>query len=289
MPGNIFLNYDAAELEAQYDNRRAVPECATYFDTWTERSKAYRARARCRLDVPYGDHEREKLDIFLPESGGGPLHVFIHGGYWRTLDKSFFSYLAEPLTASGATAALINYPLCPAAKLAEIVASARKAMTWLYREAATLGADRDQVHISGHSAGGHLVAMLMATRWPTLGEGLPPGMIRSGVAISGVYDLAPLLHVSVNNDLQLVPADIAALSPVLLAPVGDAPLTVVDGGAELAEFVRQSRDFSDTWRKHGLRIDYLELPGLNHFSIVDGMDRPDDPIARRLLDHMSLS
>lgn len=284
----IFRGYDAAELELQYDNRRAVPACQSYFEQWTERSAAFRAGANGRTDVSYGDGERERLDIFLPATAKGPLHVFIHGGYWRTLDKSFFSYLAGPLLDAGAVVALINYPLCPAARVEDCVISTRKALAWLYRHAGEFGADPGAIHLSGHSAGGHLVAMMMATDWPGEAAGLPATMIRSGVAISGVYELEPLLHVSVNQDLHLSAAEVAALSPILLEPATDAPMTVFAGGAELREFVRQSTDFVAAWKPHKARLDYVELADHDHFSIVDGMHRAEDPIIRRLTDHMGL-
>ena len=285
----VYLNYDAAELDIQYDNRRAVPGCTTYFEEWTRRSADFRQSATCRIDVPYGRGERETLDIFLPRESRGPLHVFVHGGYWRALDKSFFSYLAAPLVDAGAAVALINYPLCPAARIGDCIAAARKGLAWLYREAASLGANPREIHLSGHSAGGHLVAMLMATHWPDFSADLPHDLIHSAVAISGVYDLEPLPLVSVNQDLRLTADDVQAYSPILLEPAVDASLTVFAGGAELREFVRQSKDFVTAWKVHNSRIDYIELAGHDHFSIVDRLNRQDDPITRRLLENMHLS
>lgn len=289
MAQRVFRDYDAAGIEAQYDNRGAVPGHQRYFDEWAERSVAYRGSADARLDLSYGPEERERLDLFLPAKAAGPLHVFIHGGYWRSLDKDFFSYLAGPLTAAGATVALVNYPLCPAATLPQIADSLRRAVAWLYRNAARHGADPSRIHISGHSAGGHLVALMLATSWAGFAADLPAAMIRSGVAISGIYELAPLLHVSVNNDLRLDKVDVAMLSPATLAPAADVPVSIFVGAAELDEFVRQSKDFAAAWTPRLSHIDYIALPGHDHFSIVDGMHRTDDPIVRRLLEHMDLS
>ncbi len=284
----VYLDYDQAGLEAQYDNRAAVPEHEAIFADWAARSAAYRARAECRLDQAYGRENLETLDLFLPPGGaeGAPLHAFIHGGWWRTLDKSDFSYLAEPLVAAGAVVGLINYTLCPDASIETIVGQCRAALAWLYRNAADFGADPAKLHISGHSAGAQLAAMMLVTDWPALSEDLPADLVKSSVLISGVYELEPLLHLAVNADLKLDPAMIGRLSPIRMTPPAGIPVSVIAGEAELGEFRRQSRDFAATWTEGGGQIEFAEVSGRNHFTIVNAMDQADDPVTRQMLEFL---
>lgn len=288
MAGEAWREFDAETLEREYDNRAAVPGCMDMIAAWQAASGAYRGRAKAELDVAYGEGAGETVDLFLPEAAGGPVHMFIHGGYWRLLDKGDFSYLAEPVVAAGAAVAMTNYALCPEVTVTEIVRQQRAAAAWLWRNAAEFGADPNRIHISGHSAGGHLAAMLMATDWPAFDDDLPVDLVKSGIAISGVFELEPLLGVSTNDDLRMDEAEALANSPVLLSPATDAPLVVCAGAGELGEFTRQSRDFAASWKEKGAPVEHFELPGEDHFTIVDGMADPDDPITRVILKQMGL-
>ena len=283
----VYREFDAAALAVAYDNRGHVPECEEMFVDWDARSRAYREQSNNKLDVKYGAGPLEALDIFIPENPTGAVHAFIHGGYWRALDKADFSYLCEPLAAAGAIAVSVNYALCSAVSVETIVEQTREATAWLYRNAGELGGDPAKLHISGHSAGGHLAVMMLATDWATHGADLPGDMIKSVTAISGVYDLDPIPFLPTNEDIRLDAEMAHRMSPQFLTPIHDAPLSVIVGGGELAEFVRQSKDFAETWSTHLSNVDYIELPTLNHFSIVDRMDRADDPITSRMLAHMS--
>ena len=283
----VYREFDTAALAVAYDNRSHVPECEEMFVDWDARSRAYREQSNNKLDVKYGAGHLETLDIFIPENPTGAVHVFIHGGYWRSLDKAYFSYLCEPLAAAGAIAVSVNYALCPAVSVETIVEQIRAATAWLYRNAGEFGGDPAKLHISGHSAGGHLAVMMLATDWATHGADLPGNMIKSVTAISGVYDLDPIPFLPTNEDIRL-DADLARrMSPQHLTPAHDAPLSVIVGGDELSEFVRQSKDFAETWSTYLSNLDYIELSALNHFSIVDRMDRADDPVTARMLAHMS--
>tara|TARA_Y100001934_G_scaffold116418_1_gene142502 strand:+ start:37342 stop:38205 length:864 start_codon:yes stop_codon:yes gene_type:complete len=282
----VYKNFDAASLDAAYDNRRHVPECEEIFLDWENRSRDYRKHSNNRLDVAYGNNKLETMDIFLPDSPSGGIHAFIHGGYWRSLDKADFSYLCKPLVDEGHITASVNYDLCPAVSVETIVEQMRAAIAWLYRNATELGGDPAKIHISGHSAGGHLAAMLLATDWPSYAEDLPDTLVKSVTAISGVFDLDPIPHLPTNEDIQLDPNMARRLSPHFLEPANDAPLTVIVGSSELPEFIRQSKDFADKWSTHLSSIEYLELCGLNHFTIVDTMDRANDPITARMLAYM---
>jgi len=282
----VYREFDAAALAVAYDNRGHVPECEEMFVDWDARSRAYREQSNNKLDVKYGAGPLEAIDIFIPDNPTGAVHAFIHGGYWRALDKADFSYSCEPLVAAGAIAVSVNYALCPAVSVETIVEQTREATAWLYRNAGEFGGDPAKLHISGHSAGGHLAVMMLATDWATHGADLPGDMIKSVTAISGVYDLDPIPFLPTNEDIRLDAEMAHRMSPQFLTPAHDAPLSVIVGGGELAEFVRQSKDFAEIWSTHLSNVDYIELPALNHFSIVDRMDRPDDPVTARILAHM---
>ncbi len=286
MSETVYREFDAAALAAAYDNRGHVPECEEMFVDWDARSRDYRDRSNNKLDVKYGAGPLEALDIFIPENPTGAIHAFIHGGYWRALDKADFSYLCEPLAAAGAVTVSVNYALCPAVSVETIVEQTRAATAWLYRNAREFGGDPAKLHISGHSAGGHLAVMMLATDWTAYGADLPADLIKSITAISGVFDLDPIPFLPTNEDIRL-DADMAhRMSPQYLMPAHDAPLSVFVGGGELAEFIRQSKELAESWGAHLSNVDYTELPALNHFSIVDRMDRADDPVTARMLAHM---
>lgn len=257
-------------LERQYNNRAAVPEHPRIFAAWEQRSERLRARCECRLDLAYGAAARETLDFF-PARGRrrAPLHVFIHGGYWQAMDKRYFSFVAEALTESGTAVAVLNYPLCPEARLADIVHSVRSACGWLWRHAAELDVDGARLQACGHSAGGHLTAMLMATDWPRFAPDLPAALIHSGLAISGLFELEPLRHTSINRALGLDAEAARSNSPRRLAPATRAPLVLAVGARESDEYHRQSAELAAAWRQHGVDVDVLELPGHNHFTVLD--------------------
>ena len=240
------------------------------------------------MDVSYGPGERETMDLFLPEQNHAPVHMFIHGGYWRAMDKSVFSYLAEALVEAGALVAVVNYGLCPAVTLDEITRQMRAACRWLWQNCSKFGGNPGSIHISGHSAGGQQTAMLMATDWPSLSPDLPSDLIKSGVPVSGIFELEPMLYLPLNEDLKLDGKSAHCNSPIFLNPVTDAPLSIVVGGKESDEFHRQSYNFAQTWRERGAKTEYLDLPGQNHFTIVDQMKHRDNPLTTILLRHMGL-
>jgi len=269
MTDGIYRGYSAEELERQYSPRASVPDPDGYAEEAVARSDAYRSTVgNATYDIAYGAHPMETLDIFRPDApDDAPLHVFIHGGYWRARVKEEFSYIAEPLTDAGAVVAVINYALCPEVTIEEITRQTRAACAFLWRNPNVHGGNIDRMHISGHSAGGHLAAMLMATDWPAFEAGLPPDMIKSGVLLSGIYDLAPILQVSIQEDVRLTADAAEQLSPIFLKPATGAPMAIAVGGAESDEFRRQTEALADAWRTYA-PVEHFELPGLNHFSIL---------------------
>src|SRR5271170_6379062 len=189
----------AATVEREYNLRQAFPDHPQWFARWADDSAAARQRLVAHLDLRYGSGPKQTLDVFPSENARGAL-LFIHGGYWRALDKSEHSFVAPPLVAQGISVAVINYDLCPQVRIGDIVEQCREAVAWLHREGARFGVPAQRLVVAGHSAGGHLAAMLLATDWRARGL---PGAVAGAVAISGVFDLEPLLQVSFNTDLQL--------------------------------------------------------------------------------------
>lgn len=260
---------EAPDLEAEYNARAAVPEHVDIVSRWETRSRRLRDEGRCRLDIAYGEGPRQRLDLFLAADSPAPLHVYIHGGYWQRGDKRVYSFVAETLRSRGVHVALLGYDLCPAVDLDRVVACVRDGLVWLRRNAATLGADPERIQVGGNSAGGHLAAMAAATRWPDLGADLPERLVHSVVAISGLYELAPLLRTSINEAVAMDEACARRNSPVLLAPPVPVPTAVAVGGLESAEFHRQAHGLRDVWRAAGVPVTLLEIPASNHFTIVE--------------------
>ncbi len=284
----VFREYTAQQLDRQYNARLAVPGHEEIFKDWRALSADYCQQSVCQLDVAYGPGELETLDLFIPEQTNAPLHIFMHGGYWRAMDKSDFSYLAGPLVDKGALVAVVNYGLCPSVTMDEITRQMRAACKWLRQNCHKYGGNPGDIHVSGHSAGGQLAGMLMATDWPSFFPDLPHDLIKSGVSVSGIFDLEPMLYIPLNEDLKLDKASAHRNSPIFMNPVTGASLSIVVGGQESDEFHRQSYSFAEKWRERGAKTEYVDLPGLNHFTILDQMKKPDNPLTEIMLRHMGL-
>ncbi|MDH4115704.1 MAG: alpha/beta hydrolase [Burkholderiaceae bacterium] len=264
-------------LEREYNARASIPDHPEIFARWAEQGALTRRRRAGLIDVPYGDDAGERLDFFPTPQDRPPLLVFIHGGYWRSLDKFDFSWIAPTFLDAGAAVALLNYGLTPRVTVEEIVRQQLKAMAWLYRRADDLGFDRDRIVVSGHSAGGHLTAMMMAAQWPAFDPGLPADLIKGGLAISGIYDLEPLVPLPfINADLRLDAAAARRLSPVHMPPATPSPLVTAVGGLESAEFKRQTQLIRRAWPKNA-RED-LDVPGANHLTVCDQLAVESSPL-----------
>jgi arylformamidase len=239
-----------------------------------------------RFDVSYGRHHAERLDIFLPAAAGpaAPVHVFVHGGYWHRLDKTDFSFVARALP--DAVTVVVNYALVPSVDLDELVRQVRASIAWVHANARSFGGDPARITVSGHSAGGHLVAMLLATDWSHFGA--PADVVRAGCAISGLYDLEPIRLCYLNDVLQLSADTARRLSPVHLERAGAAPLVLVVGADEGPEYHRQTNDLATAWRAQDAAIDVIDARGHNHFSIVAELERPDTALARTIRKQMGL-
>ena len=256
------------EVERGYNNRAAVPDHPRWLAHYPEVSAQARAALSPKVDLRYGSGPKETLDLFVPAGGANGTFVFWHGGYWRALDKSDFSFVAQPFVAHGHAVAVVNYDLCPDVSIASIVDQSRRAMQWIVREGAVHGADPSQLVVGGHSAGGHIAAMLYTTDWTA--HGLARDPIAGGISLSGVHDLAPMVQFSFNCDLQLDDAEAARLSPTNLQPRSRAPLVLAAGADETSEFIRQTRLLWDAWpanRPVGISAPML-IRDRNHFTVV---------------------
>jgi len=261
---------DKADLSKLYNNRELVPDHPQYFARWAEDSQRARSTMTCHLDLRYGEAPGEVVDLFPARKGDGSCMMFIHGGYWRSLDKKDFSFLAPAFVGGGISLAVVNYDLCPKVPLEEIVRQMLRASRWLWLHAEEYGMDQDRLYVSGHSAGGHLTAMLMAAQWPRFDPQLPKDLWKGGLAISGVYDLRPLVEIEwLNVDLRLDEAMATRLSPAFLPPATRAPLMTCVGGDESSEFLRQNALLGERW-PNAFAGD-IPMPGTNHFSVVDGL------------------
>jgi arylformamidase len=268
----------AIDYEAEYDNRARVPEHPQIFARWATDSASYRARlpASRKARISFGPTAREVIDLFDARAGA-PLAVFIHGGWWRNFEPSLFSHLAAGLNAHGIGVAVPGYNLCPQVRIADIVDEMRRALVALWR---CFG---ERMLVLGHSAGGHLTAVLLATEWPALDNGMPADVVAAGYAISGVYDLAPLLRVSVNQDLRLDTDSAREMSPLSWPAPRGRVLDAVVGARESNEFLRQSRVIADVWGKAGVVTRYEEIVGADHFSVLDPLTDPSSAMMARLL------
>jgi arylformamidase len=269
----------AAEIdyEAEYNNRVRVPEHPSLIAGWARDAQAYReSQRRAFHTICYGPNARHTIDIF-PARNQGAMVVFIHGGYWQALDGSFFSHLAAGLNAHGVSVAVPSYDLCPQVSIDDIIAQMRHAA----RELARLGR---RLVISGHSAGGHLAACLLATDWRSIDAALPQDLVQAAYTISGLFDLGPLVKTSINHALGLDETSARQASPLFWPAPLRGTLDAAVGGNESAEYFRQSRTIVDAWRRGGIETRFAEVPGANHFTAIAPLADPHSPMTLRLRD-----
>lgn len=280
------MSHDRAALDAEYNNRAKVKDAMD----WIARYGAESARARAELpmsfDVPYGPHHAERLDVFpAARREPAPVHVFVHGGYWHRLDKADFSFVARGLRPAGAVTVVVNYGLIPAIDMDTLVRQCRSAVAWVHAHARDFGGDPARLFVSGHSAGGHLTAMLLATDWAAFGR--PADTIKGGLAISGLYDLEPIRLCYLNDVLALTPETARRNSPLTLPAPRAGSLILALGGDEGPEYHRQTDALAAAW---GVKAgDVLDMAGHNHFSIVSELENPFSPLARAIQSQMGLA
>jgi arylformamidase len=262
--------HDPAWLDRMYNNRALVPAFPEHAERWMRDSALARVQMRSVLDLRYGLSARERLDVFPADRPGAPVAVFIHGGYWRALDKSDHSFVAPALHAMGATVVVPGYDLCPAVSIPQITMQMVKAMAWVYRHIEAYHGDPSRIVVIGHSAGGHLSAMMLRCLWPSFDRHLPRQLVHRALSISGVHDLDPLSRTPfLQVDLRLTPQDVARASPARLA-APEGTLYAVAGAQESSEFVRQTQLIQQAWGQRAVPV-CEAIPGLNHFSVVESL------------------
>lgn len=279
--------YSQAELDANYDQRTLVPDNGPYKERKRSESAAARAVLECLLDVPYGERSRERLDIFPAATRGAPVQVFIHGGAWKSGDKSEVSYPAPVFHAAGAAFVAVGFDSVPTVPLETQVRQCRDAVAWLHRHADEFGMDRQRIHVSGHSSGAHVAAMVAATDWGAF-DRLPANVVTGVAPISGMFDLEPVRHSWRNGYLGLDRARAHALSPIHHIPTTRTSMVIGVGGDELPEFRRQSTAFASAWLGAGQACEALVVEGRNHFDVGADLGDPESPVTRAILRQMGL-
>jgi arylformamidase len=266
-----------AVAEAEYNNRTRIPEYRAIVERWAVASALERPRARAALDQPYGRGERQRYDLFYAGSPTAPLLVYIHGGYWQLGSGRDTAFLARRFTEAGLDVAIPSYSLCPAVSVAEIIDELRRCVAALWTRTGK------RPVVAGHSAGGHLTAALLATPWQTV-PGVPDDLVRGGCAISGVFDLTPMIGTTMNAALRLDAARAREVSPLFwLPPPAGRELVTAVGADETGEFHRQSRTLVEAWARAGVITEAMVVPGTHHFSVVDELTRPDSALFARVV------
>ena len=286
------------DYEAEYNNRARVPEHPDIFARWAREAEDYRAEAmkerRAELGLRYGSTLRQVIDLFSPSPGvtspgvtrpgvtrpdvTAPLALFIHGGYWRSLEPSLFSQVARGMNAHGMAVAVAGYDLCPQVTITEIIDQIRRACLFLWLRTGR------RMMVFGHSAGGHLAAAMVATDWQSLYPKAPTILVPTAYSISGLFDLMPLLNIAMAQDLRLDEAEARSVSPLFWPPPRGRVFDAVVGKLESSEFLRQSRVIADAWEKGGAQTRYQEIAGTNHFTVLDALRDPQSDMVKRLAD-----
>ena len=275
------------ELDAQYNLNMMLPEAAASYEVFCDReSERIRSEMDHSLDVPFGPTLAEHVDLY-PAGEDAPVLIYVHGGFWCLRTSKEFGFVARGPVSRGVATVVTNYALCPKVTIDEIVRQTRAAVAWAYNNARSFGGDPGRIHVAGHSAGGHLVAMLLATDWE--GEySLPNDVVKGCTAISGLFDLAPFPYTFLQPQLQLTWDQASRNSPILHIPDAAPPLLVAYGEDETDEFKRQSEAYLDAWRASGLDAERMVLSGKNHYEVIDGFLDAESPLCSAVLARLGI-
>jgi arylformamidase len=280
------MQADDRTLDQEYNPRNRVADFAGYFSRWKTMALEARNSLAGQMNVSFGSSAHETLDFFPAASQRAPLMMFIHGGYWRAFDKDDFSWIATPYIKAGIAVAVLNYGLAPATSIGNIVEQIRRASIWTHRSCEALGVDPGRIFCAGHSAGGHLTAMMLATDWPAIDPRLPAQLLAGAITVSGLFDLEPLTRAEfLRHDLALDGEGARQLSPIHLRLYNDAPMLRAVGELESREFHRQSAMIAHRWPSVCGRP-LIDVPGCNHFSVCDALATPGNLLFEAACDFM---
>ncbi|VVE29742.1 alpha/beta hydrolase [Pandoraea fibrosis] len=278
----VYRSFDQEALDRQYNVRAGIPDHLEIFARWARTGEAFRRANVYRADVAYGEDAKQTYDLFPAKGPGRPTLVFIHGGYWQSLDKSDFSSLAGLYQAHDINFVVVNYRLAPDVRMADIVEDNRQAVLHLYRNAAALEIDRDAIYVCGSSAGGHLTAALAGTDWVPYDA--PPNLVKGACAISGLYDLEPIRLCYLNRAVQLDRDDVADFSPIHHLPRAPLPYILSVGGDESDEFHRLQAQFQTLLDDHGLDVQVVRQRDGHHFDAVDRVGEAGSALSTAILE-----
>ena len=283
---NLYRHFTTQEeIDLEYNLSLTIPDSKEWVEGYRQKSAIARQTLDCILDVSYGSGEDETIDIFPAKEQGAPVLVYIHGGYWFSGNSKDYSFVAKGFISQGFTVVVMNYSLCPKVTISEITHQSRTLIAWLYKEAASFNADPSRIFVSGHSAGGQQVGMLLASGWQSA-YGLTDTIIKGGISISGLFDLHPFYYSYLQPKLLLTQEMILQQSPYLHIPDSGAPLLVTYGEEETAEFHRQSMDYLQAWRNNGLHGELLIQERKHHFSAIADLNDPNSTLCKAFVNFM---
>jgi arylformamidase len=285
----LYRGLNAQQLKLEYSPSLSVPDTAACVESWRQRSEQLRGKkSRLKsLNLAYGEKPAETLDIFSPGENNAPVHVYIHGGYWQQTDKTDYSFLSKALIDQGVCVVIPNYTLCPAISIAGIVDQMQKALIWIYRNIESYNGDPQRIQVSGHSAGGHLTAMMALTDWQGFADDLPANLVKSGVSISGVFDLEPLIHTPINDALGLDHDTARKISPLYCHAQYGVPMVFAVGGLESSEFIRQNQAMYEHWRQRGYDASLVECAEKHHFTVINDLVDPGSKLFQNVMTLLS--
>ncbi|MBT4353620.1 MAG: alpha/beta hydrolase [Rhodospirillaceae bacterium] len=286
-PLTFHEKFSLKDFDFQYNLRVKRPDYeTTVIPNWVERSRVAREKLNTIVDQRYGEGEKQKLDVFRVKDPNAPTLVYFHGGYWQRGDKSIYSFLASPFNSEGVNFITVGYDLCPTVSITQISNQAREALDFIWRNAKSLGVNRDQITVMGHSAGGHITQMMMGTKWAEFSAGLPADLVTAGIPISPLSYLEPVrLTEALNAGIGMTVAEAESQSPMVAHPPStNASQLVAVGGNETEEFHRQAQMYVDTFSSDDRSMEIYVVPDADHFDELNVLADLNSPFFSKTLD-----